>query len=79
MPKYAAGDTCKYIGESSTLYETRDVHRYICHVLDIKSIHSATMKPMYWVRFEGTDLRCPFGIHEHNLKLLKRRPHSWEV
>jgi len=79
MPLYHTGDTCKYTGDATEVRENCEIHNYVCHILDIKSIHSGTMRPLYWVRFDGVAERYPFGIHEHNLKLLKRRPHSWEV
>jgi heat shock protein HspQ len=72
MPKFLEGDIVQYINEEFSQREGT--------INGIKVLTSeVTGRPIYWIIWNNEEERYSYGIHEGNLKLIKRKDPDWEV
>ena len=73
MPMFNTGDIVIYSGEHLKRSQTGIIK-------SIKVLCSeATKRPIYYIIWSGDTDIYQYGIHEHNLTLLKKVAPDWEV
>lgn len=72
MPLYAEGDRVKYVGDN--------LDRQEATIVGIKVRSSEDFgRPIYRIKLDDYEEPYKYGIHEHNLLLIKRATPIWEV
>jgi hypothetical protein len=72
MPKFLNKDRVRYVGDN---YESREALIEGIKVM----ISEVTNRPIYYIKWIGDEEKFSFGIHEHNLELIKRKDPDWRV